>query len=353
MISDQRKKKALITMSMTQSQIDRLEAVFQIQRAGWGVNGTRLSEEKLCELAADIDILLVGYENVTRKVIQCANNLKLIGVSRSNPVNVDIDAANERHIPVLHAPGRNSTAAAEYTIGLMIDQARHITRGDSALRAGKYLNVPMENYLADNPCNDVTWDLDGDTPYTGLRGFELAGKTLGLIGFGNVAAKVAVLAKAFEMRVITHTPERDLTRAQKSEVPIVPLRQLLRESDFISIHSEVNPETVALMDAKAISQMKPSAFIINTARACILDQQALIEALEQGRIAGAALDVFWYEPLPANHPLLKMENVILTPHLAGSTHEVPERHSRMIADDVLAWVGGKTPKHAFNKKAFE
>mgnify|MGYP000927246606 FL=1 len=344
------KPEILITMSMSQSQIERLKGYGKVRQAGWGLTGVRLGEDELCRLIRDTDVFLVGYENVTRKVIQSAVRLGLIGVSRSNPVNVDIEAANEQNIPVLHAPGRNAIAAAEFTIGLMICQARHIDLGDRCLRTGEYLGTPMADLYVENPSNDVVWDLDGVSPYMQLRGVELAGRTLGLIGLGNVASRVAKLAQAFGMKVITHTPLRDLERAKELSIPIVPLQQLLNEADFISVHCNVNSDTHSVIDAWAFSQIKPSAYIINTARASIIDQAALVEALKQKRIAGAALDVFWYEPLPSNHPLLAFENVTLTPHLAGSAHEVPERHSRMLADDVIAWLEDRPPMNVFNKE---
>lgn len=349
MYTERPKPEVLVTMSIAQSQLDRLKTACHVVQAGWGQKGVRLSENELCEKLTDTDILLVGYEKITEKVIQCAHKLKLIGVSRANPVNIDLEAVNSRKIPVIYAPGRNSIAAAEYTLGLMINQARNITRGDKCLRSGKYLGDCQDVLLSENPCNDVIWNLDGDTPYLQLRGFELAGKTLGLIGFGNVAARVAHLAKAFDMRVVTFTPERDRERVLQMGIAMVSFEQLLDQSDFISLHCSVNDETKSILDARAFSLMKPSVYLINTARASLIDQTALINALSNNEIGGAALDVFWYEPLPANHPLLKMDNVTLTPHLAGSTYEVPERHSRMIVDDVFAWLENKKPRNLYNE----
>ena len=153
------------------------------------------------------------------------------------------------------------------------------------------------------------------------------------------------------MRVITFTQTQDAERAAELGVEMVDLTHLLRESDFISVHCSVTPETRSLLDDKAFALMKSSAYLINTARASIIDQAALINALINKQIRGAALDVFWYEPLPDNHPLLDMENVTITPHIAGSTYEVPERHARMLVDDVLTWLNGNRPTHIFNAEA--
>jgi len=339
-----------ITMSIVESQLARLRERCHVIQGGWGKTGVRLSENELCEKVESTDILLVGYENISRRVVESAKNLKLIGVSRSNPINVDMETVNQKKIPVLHTPGRNSIAAAEFTIGLMLSQARNIGKGDQSLRNGKYTGKPLQDVFQVNPTRDLIWNIDGDSPYTHLRGRELNGCILGLIGLGNVAVRVATIAKAFGMQVITYSPDRDAERARELGITRVSLDRLLSESDFISIHCSVTQETRALLGNEEFKLMKPSAYLINTARASVVDQKALIVALQSNQIAGAALDVFWYEPLPANHPLLGMDNVIMTPHLAGSTQEVPERHSKMLVDDVIAWMDGGKPLHVFNEE---
>jgi D-3-phosphoglycerate dehydrogenase / 2-oxoglutarate reductase len=342
------KIKTLVTMSLNESQAERLQDQCDLIFAGWGKTGCRLSEEALISTLGNASILLVGYENITSRVIERAENLKLIACSRSNPVNVNVEAATSRGIPVIHTPGRNATAAAELTLGLMLVEARNIARGDQSLRSGHYLASPSDSFVGTDPANDITWDLDGESPYKQLRGVELYGRTLGLIGLGNVATKVAQLAKVFGMRVLVHTPWTDAKLIRRLGIQMVELDELLRESDFISVHCKVSDETIGLLDHRAFSLMKPTSYLINTARAAVIDQQALLDALNNHQIAGAALDVFWYEPLPSNHPLLKMKNVTLTPHIGGSTIDVLVLHSRMIVDDVLLWLDGKRPNHIFN-----
>jgi len=299
-------------------------------------------------LAEAADLLIVGYETVTARVIQSAGRLRLIACGRGNPVNVDREAASARRIPILYAPGRNAEAAAEFTLGLILDCARNISRGDRALRAGKYTGPEREEFSSADPGQDIIWDIDGSSPYRVFEGQELRGRILGLIGLGYVASQVARLAQAFGMRVLAYNFGQDHERAGATGVTLAGLDELLSQSDFISVHCKLSPESRGLIDRRAFTLMKPGAYLINTARAAIVDQGALLDALQAGRIAGAALDVFWYEPLPANHPLLALDNVILTPHLAGAAADVPERHSRMIVDDVLAWLDGKQPKHIFN-----
>ncbi len=342
------KLKAIVTMTISSTQLDRLQSRYEVIQAGWGKTGRRLSENELSATLEGADLLLVGYEQVTAQVIEKAKELKLIGCSRSNPVNVDVAAATLRGIPVIHAPGRNANAAAEFTIGLMLNVARHIARSDRALRSGRYLGDAASSFAGANPDHDIVWNLDGDSPYKQLRGFELRGRTLGLIGLGNVATQVVHLAQAFGMNVLVFSHAADAKLAAQLGIQMVELDELLQRSDFISVHCKVTDETRELLDSRAFRLMKPTAYLINSARAVVVDQEALLEALNEKRIAGAALDVFWYEPLPANHPLLKMENVTLTPHLGGATMEVPELHSKMIVDDVFLWLDQKMPRHVFN-----
>jgi D-3-phosphoglycerate dehydrogenase / 2-oxoglutarate reductase len=286
-------------------------------------------------------------------VIESCPSLQFIGCSRSNPVNVDLEAATRAGILVVHTPGRNAIAAAEFTFGLLLSAARNICRGHHALKSGQYLGDNASTFSDADEGGDITWELDGPTPYLELRGSELYGRTLGLVGLGNVGSRVAVLAHAFGMRVLVYSSPRDAARAAQLGLEFVPFDRLLRESDFVSIHCKVTDDTCGLFNRQAFDLMKPSAFLINTARAIVVDHEALIEALARKQIAGAALDVFWYEPIPANHPLLQMDNVTLTPHLGGSTYDVPPRHSRMLVDDLLGWLDGKRPQHPVNPEIFE
>jgi D-3-phosphoglycerate dehydrogenase len=342
---------ALVTLLISDTQLERLRSRCAVQLAGWGQTGNRLTEDELLALSRSAQFLIVGYEPVSARVIAANPDLRLIACGRGNPVNVDVAAATARGIPVLHTPGRNALAAAEFTLGLMINAARNITRGDRALRAGRYLGAERDEFTSADASTDITWNLDGESPYKQLCGMELNGRTLGLIGLGHVAAEVTRLAHAFGMRVVAHSFGNDRARAAELQITLTSLDDLLAQSDFISVHCRVSSESCGLLGREAFAAMKPGAYLINTARAAVIDQQALLDALRENRIAGAALDVFWYEPLPANHPLLSLENVILTPHLGGAAEEVAERHSRMIVDDIFAWMDGTKPRNVFNPAA--
>ena len=228
---------AVITMSMTAGPLARLRSRCHVYQCGWGLTSYRLTEDELCDIVRSADILLVGYEKITGKVIQSAKDLKLIGVSRGNPINVNLEAINARKIPLLFTPGRNAIAAAEFTIGLMLSLARNIVKSDRSLRGGSWLGEPLQDIYRNNPEVDVIWNIDGKSPYDQLRGIELSGRTLGLIGLGNVATRVALLAKAFGMHVITYTSIGDRDRANDLGIKIVPLNQYFKS--WISFQSIV------------------------------------------------------------------------------------------------------------------
>ncbi len=345
--------KAFVTSDLSAGQFDRLARRCQVSQGGWGYTGTRLTPEELAQAAAEAEIILLGYECLPGRVIESLPQLKLIGCTRSMPVNIDLAAATARRIPVLHTPGRNTQTAAEFTLGLMLAEAHRIARAHHALRSGRYLGAPATEFSAADRSCDVTWKLDGESPFKDFQGVELAGRCLGIIGLGRIGSRVAQLAQALEMRVLAYSPYTSPTQAGALNVQLVDLETLLQQADFISVHARVTGETWGMLGEREFNLMKPSAYLISVSRAAVIDQAALIKALEQRRIAGAALDVFWFEPLPANHPLLALENVTLTPHLAGATGEVKERHSQIIVDDVIAWLDGRRPTHLANPEVWE
>jgi D-3-phosphoglycerate dehydrogenase len=233
---------------------------------------------------------------VTRELISLADRLKAIGRAGVGVDNIDIPAATERGIAVFNAPGGNTVAAAELTIGLMLAVARKIPSADASLRHGR-------------------WDR------TAFRGVELSGKTLGLIGAGRIGGEVAVRCTAFGMRVLVYDPYLTQQRALELGAELVPLEDVLELADFISIHVPLTDETRDMVDAGALRRMKSSAFVVNASRGGVVDEQALAAALSAGEIAGAALDVYKTEPLPEENPLLRAPNLVLTPHLGASTVE--------------------------------
>src|SRR6266436_7828625 len=252
---------------------------------------TGLGPSELAEVIGSYDALVVrSATKVTREVIDRANSLKIIGRAGVGVDNVDIDAATRRGIVVMNSPLGNSVTTAEHAISMMMALARHIPAANAAVRAGR-------------------WER---SKFTGI---EVCNKTLGVIGLGNIGRIVAERAIGLKMKVIGYDPILTGEAASRIGVEMVTLEQLYRRADFITAHAPLTQDTRGLVGAAAFAMMKPGVRIINCARGGIVDEQALAEALASGKVAGAALDVFVEEPPPKDHPLLRFENVIATPHL--------------------------------------
>lgn len=339
-----KKYKTVITAKILEDELSHLREYCDLTITGWVKSGNIFNEDQMIEILQDTDILIVGYENISKKVIQGSKKLKLIGCPRGNPVNIDLKTARDLNIPVIYTPGRNANSVAEFTIGLILAELRHIARAYHSMKIGRYLGEPVADIYHTPHQEDVMWNIDENSPYKKLRGYELNNRTLGLIGLGNIGRRVAKFAMAFNMNIIAYDPYCAEGDARLVNAKLVSLETLLRSSDFVSIHCKVTEETIGLVGGKELSLMKPNAYLINTARASIVQQDALIKVLQNKKIAGAALDVYWYEPIPANHPLLTLKNVTLTPHIAAASEDVPKCHSKMIVEDVIQWINGKKPK---------
>jgi D-3-phosphoglycerate dehydrogenase len=252
--------------------------------------------------------------------------LRLIGSTRGAPTNVDLEGATARGIPVLHTPGRNADAVAEMTIALMFAVARHIIPADRDLRAGE--NVK-----------------DGQVSYQRFRGWELAGRTAGIIGLGAVGRAVKWRLEGLGMTVIATDPFNADAKHTLDEV--------VSTADVVTVHAAPTPETLGMIGAAEFAAMKPGAIYINAARAGLHDLDALTEALASGHLSGAGLDHFDGEKLPKGHPLISMPQTVLTPHIGGATHDTEVNHSRMIADDVETFLAGGRPRHVANPEVFD
>lgn len=253
-----------------------------------------LSKEELHKVIGDYDGLIVrSATKVRQPALEQAQRLKIIGRAGSGLDNIDTAVASARGIAVVNSPDANTLAVAEHTLALMLALARRLPRADWGLKAGKWEKKEF-------------------------MGTGLAGKTLGIVGFGRIGREVAVRARAFGMKILSNqrrfTPELGLAEG----VTAVDLLDLLRESDFVTLHVPSTPETEGMLGARQLSLMKPTAYLINTARGGLIDEEALLDALDNGRLAGAALDVFASEPA-IDSKLAQHERVIATPHIAAST----------------------------------
>jgi D-3-phosphoglycerate dehydrogenase len=284
----------------------------------------RPAPEELVSLIGGYEALVVRSETrVTSEVIAAADKLQVIARAGVGVDNIDVDAATQRGIVVVNAPAANTIAAAEHTIALMFALARHIPQAHAHLSTtGTWLRA---NFI----------------------GVEVRNKTLGIIGLGNVGSEVARRVQGLQMKVIAHDPFVSPEYALNLRVELVPLDQLLRESDFITLHLPLTASARGLLGAKELSLVKPSVRIINCARGGLVDEEALCRAVEEGRVAGAALDVFCQEP-PVGSPLLRNERVICTPHLGASTQEAQVTVSVDAAEQVVEILTGRPARYAVN-----
>lgn len=285
------------------------------------------SEKAVLRAIEGADIVLTHVGPITAKVLQAAPRLGAIGVPRGGPLNVNIRAATKRSVPVLNAPGRNAPVVAEFTLGMILSSVRNISRSHEDLRAG-------------------TWR--GDFYVYELSGFELNGSTAGLIGFGNVGARVCRLLKAFGVRVVVYDPfvEDDTVREHGAEP--VELSELLSTADIVSLHLRLSAETRKFMNAERLNAMKQGSVFVNTARGGLVDYDALADAIRSKHLGGAALDTFDGEPLRANSPLRELENVVLTPHIGGASKETARRGVEIVVSDFVRLVRGERPHHCMN-----
>ena len=275
--------------------------------------GRRPDDETFIERIGDADAIISGW-GLSNTVLAAVPNLEVISFTGLGASTfIDLNEAARRNITVTHVLSAASTIA-EHTMGLMLDVTRHISRLDRDLRAGR-------------------WNED-------LECMDLRGKTLGLVGFGRIAQAVVPLAKAFGMRIIVWTRNPDRERAERFGIEFVDLDHLLGNSDVVSLHLLSTPETEGLLGAQKLQLIKSSAVLINTARSKILDELALAALLESGRLRGAGVDVFDQEPIPADHPFTRLDNVVMTPHMAYNSPEALEEMYDTTVDNLIAYYSG-------------
>lgn len=307
--------RACVTAEWDERGSDRLRALgYDVVRAGWGVTRQALDREAYLAAAAGCSLLVTEIERVDEPVLAALPQVRLVATARGGPVNVDLDACAARGVPVVFTPARNADSVADFVLGLLLSLSRGIAAGERQLRSRG-------------------WHVDGELPYLHFRGRELSALTLGLVGCGAIGSRVAQRARdGFGMRVLFTDPL----------VPGgVPLDELLARCDVLSLHCPRSASTQALIDDAALRRMRPGALLVNTAGGGIVDEDALVAALADGHLGGAALDVFATEPLPPDSPLLQAPNLLLTPHLAGAALDVVRHHTDLICADVERWHRGE------------
>ncbi len=268
-------------------------------------------------------LIVRGATRVDADVLAAASRLCVIGRAGIGVDNIDVEEATRRKIPVVNAPSGSAVSTAEHTIGMVLALARKIPQGDAMVKAGGWSRA-------------------------GLTGCELRGKVMGVIGLGRIGSIVAELASAIGMRVVGHDPAAAMGGATRAAVELVDLDTLLARADFVSLHVPLTPATRGLIGERAIAKMKRGARLVNCSRGGIVDEAALAAALADGHLGGVALDVFSREPPPPGHPLLSMDNVVLTPHLGSRTREAQARLAVELAGEIRRFFEGGELRYAVN-----
>ena len=315
-----------VTQPVAKSALDRLRKVATVK-----VNpddSRIIAKPALIAATKACDILFcLLHDRIDRAVIDANPELRMIAAQSISPSNIDVQAATAQRIPVTVVPPVTTEATADMTVALMLAVARRVVEGDRMVRAGKFPGGQSRHLL----------------------GSYVYGRTVGLIGGGGLIGKaVARRAHGFAMRVLYWTPRRKGEHEEREAgLTFVPLDQLLGESDFVSLHSPLKPETRHQIGARELKLMQKTAFLINTARGPIVDEAALLRALRTRRIAGAGLDVFEHEP-KVDAALRKLPNVVLAPHLGSAVVEVREQMANIVVDNILALIDGKVPPNCVN-----
>jgi len=302
---------------------DGLRILERVAEIGKNPLERHLTESELIEKVENAVGVIAGSEKHTSRVISAAKHLKVIGRHGVGVDNIDLKTATKKGVIVTYTPLANTESVADLTLAALLALTRMIPMADKSVKEGDW--SPLK-----------------------FIGMELLGKKIGIIGLGNVGSKVAKRAASFGMKILAYDPYIDEGKAKDLGAKLVELATLLKESDVVTIHVPLVKETIGMIGEKELKMMKSEAFLINVARGKIVDEKALVEALKRGEIKGAAVDVFEKEPPDPDNPLLKLDNVILTPHIGAYTLEAIRRMDITVAMDVAKVLKGKKPDHIVN-----
>lgn len=297
----------------------------QVEHVMYNTRGHPLQASELLPLVRDVDGYIAGLDEINAEVLQAAVRLRVVSRYGVGVDRVDLDEATRLGIVVTNTPGANTASVSELAIALMLSLARRIPQANQAARQGKWPRWP---------------------------GIGLRDKTIGLIGFGAIGRAVAARLRAFECRLLVSDPNITAAEAHGYAVELTGLDELLREADIVSLHLPALPETRGMVNENFLQRMKPGALLVNTARGELIDEAALQQALENGWLAGAALDCFSQEPPDPSHPLLKLPQVILTPHIGAQTDEAVNQMGWMAVEACLAALNGERPRHVVNTQVY-
>ena len=323
--------RALVLAPFSEARLTALREIADLAYESWTDTRRLYDPEELGRRLGDDNfaILVIEADFVFAEVFDAAPGLRLVGVCRNTTGHVDVEAATDRRVLVVNTPSRNTQAVAEHALALMLSLARNVPRAHRYVVDGHWQN-PAE-------------------PYFAMRGIELAGRTLGIVGLGAIGRRLAGIASALGMACLAHDPY--VVGPVEVATP-VDLDELLSRSDFVSVHVPHTSGTEGLLDSRRLGLMRPTSYLLNLSDAAIVVEDALVDSLRAGRLAGAAMDVFEAHPLPPDSPLLSLDKVVLTPHIGGATAETTERHSAMMAEDIRRFLAGLRPLNLVNPEVW-
>ncbi len=336
------KYRALVTAEVIKPMLDGFQDKIEFDFDGYHLDHEVMPHNELIEKIADYDILICEYDTIDRAVLENAENVKIIICCRGNVKSVvDIDAAKEKGIVICNNSGRNANAVSDLTIGYILDLTRNITLTNNLI-FNKVITTDVNSKPEEYA--DTVWGLDNNSPFIRFRGNSINHMTLGLVGFGCMGRLVAQKIKAFGMKVVVYDPfvNPDTIPA---DVELVDFDELLNCADVVSLHCVVSPQTRQMFSKETFAKMKKGSYFINTARGELVVEDDLIEALNSHHLAGAAIDVTVKEPIASDCPLLTAENLIITPHIAGSAYDVQVCGTQMICDTLEDWLDNKKPRN--------
>jgi D-3-phosphoglycerate dehydrogenase len=310
--------RALITCEVTTEFLASLnERNIKFELSGWGQNGITLRDSELVAKAQNCEIVIVEIEELNRKVLESLPNLKFVGVSRGTPVNVDLGFCGQQKIPVVHTPGRNADSVADYCLAMMLDLSRKLTSSSRHL-------------------SNEGWLFDGKLPYLEFRGREIGNLVVGLYGFGQIGVRVAQrLINGFGATVYYFDP---FVESSSYATKVNSLDELFEISDIVSLHAPVVAGTENSVDRALLKKLGPEGILISSARAKLVVEEDLYQALKTREIASAGIDVFWKEPIEKTDRWLALPNVTCTPHIAGASLDVVSNHCETILNGIDKWL---------------
>ncbi|MBI9043305.1 MAG: phosphoglycerate dehydrogenase [Anaerolineaceae bacterium] len=315
--------KILVTPTSFGSQDETLktELESQVKEVVYNNTGKPIPSIKLQEMLLDVDGMIAGLDEIDSAALSVASHLKVVARYGVGYNNVDLDAARENKIIVTNTPGANAKSVAELTIAMILNLCRPVIQANNQTKAGEWPR---------------------------FKGLSLEGKTVGLLGLGAIGKETARRLAGFDCKILAYDIYQDKVFAQTNNITFLPLDEILEKADIISLHLPGIPETRGMVNSEFLSKMKDGAFLINTARGDLINEKALFDVLESGKLRGAALDAYQQEPPSKDNPLLKMPQVIATPHMGAHADSATNAMGRLALDECLAVLEGRNPKYKVN-----